>query len=400
MRNLFFILIFSLSLSVSSEETISRWMADYFKRIHDHIGNENYEKAQNELEMGDKNYFRGGRTYEAALLYQLYGQFYAVQSQYTNAIPWFEKALATGKMPRIGQQEVRFQLAQTYFMIGNYENVIPLLEEFIAVGEKYKYPVSARVNLLMSYSHGRLDQYEPSYYHIKIANNKADKPQIDWIEYAFSLAMKLENLEDAEDLGTRLLYLEPNKKKYWNQVSALYFAKEFELDSLAALELGYENNTLDKEADYLLLAKYYLYQKSPLKSIMVINDGIKKKIIKENEENLKLLSSSYFYSRDLENGIKILVKAEKISDDPDLSFRLGTYAFDNEQYKLAISSFNIAKKRGWDDIPGRIELIKGISYFELEEIDKAKENLVLASTFDDTKDTAEGWLSYIKQFEL
>ena len=29
-------------------------------------------------------------------------------------------------------------------MIGNYENVIPLLEEFIAVGEKYKYPVSAR----------------------------------------------------------------------------------------------------------------------------------------------------------------------------------------------------------------------------------------------------------------
>ena len=224
MRNLFFILIFSLSLSISSEETISRWMADYFKRIHDHIGNENYEKAQYELEMGDKNYFRGGRTYEAALLYQLYGQFYAVQSQYTNAIPWFEKALATGKMPRIGQQEVRFQLAQTYFMIGNYENVIPLLEEFIAVGEKYKYPVSARVNLLMSYSHGRLDQYEPSYYHIQIANKKADKPQIDWIEYAFSLAMKLENLEDAEDLGTRLLYLEPNKKKYWNQVSALYFA--------------------------------------------------------------------------------------------------------------------------------------------------------------------------------
>ncbi len=400
MRKLFFILMFSLTLSVSSEETISRWMADYFKRIHDHIGNENYDKAQKELEMGDQNYFRGGRTYEAALLYQLYGQFYAVQSQYTNAIPWFEKALATGKMPRIGQQEVRFQLAQTYFMIGKYENVIPLLEEFIAVGEKYKYPVSARVNLLMSYSHGRLDQYEPSYYHIQIANKKSDKPQIDWIEYAFSLAMKLENLEDAEDLGTRLLYLEPNKKKYWNQVSALYFAKEFELDSLAALELGYENNTLDKEADYLLLAKYYLYQKSPLKSIMVINDGIKKKIIKENEENLKLLSSSYFYSRDLENGIKILVKAEKISDDPDLSFRLGTYAFDNEQYKLAISSFNIAKNRGWDDIPGRIELIKGISYFELEEIDKAKENLILASSFDDTKDTAEGWLSYIKQFEL
>tara|TARA_X000000368_G_scaffold344061_1_gene282750 strand:+ start:4097 stop:5293 length:1197 start_codon:yes stop_codon:yes gene_type:complete len=398
MRKLLFITLLSISFLTSSEETISRWMSDYFKRIHDHIGNENYEKAQYELEMGNNNYFRGGRTYEAALLYQLYGQFYAVQSQYTSAVPWFEKALATEKMPRIGAQEVRFQLAQTYFMIGKYENVISLLDEFIRVGERYKYPVSARVNLLMSYSHGRLEQYEPSYFHIKQANNKSDKPQLDWIEYAFSLAMKLENLDDAEDLGTRLLFLEPNKKKYWNQVSALYFAKEFELDSLSALELAYENDTLNKESDYLLLAKYYLYQKSPLKSVMVINDGIKKNLIEENEENLKLLSSSYFYSRDLDNGIKILVKAEKISDDPELSFRLGTYAFDSEKYELAISSFNIAKKRGWNDIPGRIELITGISYFELDNVEKARSNLLLATNFDDTKDTAEGWLSYINQF--
>tara|TARA_Y100000768_G_scaffold85425_1_gene61137 strand:- start:5177 stop:6373 length:1197 start_codon:yes stop_codon:yes gene_type:complete len=398
MRKLFFITLLSSSFLISSEETISRWMSDYFKRIHDHIGNENYEKAQYELEMGNNNYFRNGRTYEAALLYQLYGQFYAVQSQYTNAVPWFEKALATEKMPRIGAQEVRFQLAQTYFMIGKYENVIPLLDEFIRVGERYKYPVSARVNLLMSYSHGRLEQYEPSYFHIKQANNKSDKPQTDWIEYAFSLAMKLENLDDAEDLGTRLLFLEPNKKKYWNQVSALYFAKEFEVDSLSALELAYENDTLNKESDYLLLAKYYLYQKSPLKSVLVINDGIKKNIIKENEENLKLLSSSYFYSRDLENGIKILVKAEKISDDPELSFRLGTYAFDSEKYELAISSFKIAKDRGWNDIPGRIELITGISYFELDKVEEARSNLILATNFEDTKDTAEGWLSYINQF--
>ena len=398
MRKLLFITLLSTSFFISSEETISRWMSDYFKRIHNHIGNENYEKAQYELEMGNNNYFRNGRTYEAALLYQLYGQFYAVQSQYTEAVPWFEKALATEKMPRIGAQEVRFQLAQTYFMIGKYENVIALLDEFIRVGERYKYPVSARVNLLMSYSHGRLEQYEPSYFHIKQANNKSDKPQLDWIEYAFSLAMKLEKLDDAEDLGTRLLFLEPNKKKYWNQVSALYFAKEFEVDSLSALELAYENDTLNKESDYLLLAKYYLYQKSPLKSVLVINDGIKKKLIKENEENLKLLSSSYFYARDLENGIKILVKAEKISDDPELSFRLGTYAFDSENYELAISSFKIAKDRGWNDIPGRIELITGISYFELDKVEEARSNLLLATNFEDTKDTAEGWLSYINQF--
>lgn len=398
MRKLFIIALLASTFNLISEETISRWMSDYFQRIHGFIADENYEKALYELDMGVNSYFRNGRTYEAALCYQLYGQYFAVQSQYTDAVPWFEKALATDKMPRIGMQEVRFQLAQTYFMIGKYKNVISLLEEFIRVGERYKYPVSARINLLMSYSHGRMDEYESAYFHITQANNKSDKPQIDWIEYAFSLAMKLENLDDAEDLGTRLLFLEPNKKKYWNQVSALYFAKDFELDSLSALELAYENDTLNKESDYLLLAKYYLYQKSPLKSVLVMNDGIEKKLIKENEENLKLLSSSYFYARDLENGIKILVKAEKISDDPDLSFRLGTYAFDSEDYELAISSFDIAKQRGWNKIPGRIELITGISYFELDDVDQARSNLTIATTFEDTKDTAEGWLSYIDQF--
>ena len=168
---------------------------------------------------------------------------------------------------------------------------------------------------------------------------------------------------------------------------------------MSALELAYENKVLDKEADYLLLAKYYLYQKSPIKSIAVLEDGIAKGLVKENEDNFKLLSSSYFYSRDLKNGIKVLVKAERISDDPDLSFRLGTYAFDSEDYKLAIKSFNEAKIKGWNDVPGRIELITGISYFELNDFKRANENLLIASNFSDTQDTAKGWISYIKQFD-
>ena len=390
MRNYLISLLIIFSSISYSEETISVWVRDYFERIHKSINEENYDKALQELQTANERYFRGGRTYEAALLYQLYGQFYALQNKYTEALPWFEKSLATEKLPRIGEQEVRFQLAQTYFMVGKYQNVVPLLNDYIDIGTKYSYPISARINLLLSYSHGRMDEYEKAYFHITQANNKADKPQTDWIEYAFSLAMKLNNLDDAESLSTRLLFLKPEKKKYWNQASALYFAKDIEVDSLSALELAYENKVLDKEADYLLLAKYYLYQKSPIKSIAVLEDGIAKGLVKENEDNFKLLSSSYFYSRDLKNGIKVLVKAERISDDPDLSFRLGTYAFDSEDYKLAIKSFNEAKIKGWNDVPGRIELITGISYFELNDFKRANENLLIASNFSDTQDTANG----------
>ena len=67
MRNFLFLVFFITSFNVSSEETISRWMSDYFKRIHGHIADENYDKALHELELGVTNYFRNGRTYEAAL---------------------------------------------------------------------------------------------------------------------------------------------------------------------------------------------------------------------------------------------------------------------------------------------------------------------------------------------
>ena len=40
----------------------------------------------------------------------------------------------------------------------------------------------------------------------------------------------------------------------------------------------------------------------------------------------------------------------------------------------------------------------GISYFELDDSDLAKQNFQIAANFDDTKDTANGWLSYIEQF--
>ena len=69
MRKLFLIALLATTFNISSEETISRWMSDYFKRIHGFIADENYEKALYELDMGVNSYFRNGRTYEAALCY-------------------------------------------------------------------------------------------------------------------------------------------------------------------------------------------------------------------------------------------------------------------------------------------------------------------------------------------
>ena len=63
MRKLFIIALLASTFNLISEETISRWMSDYFQRIHGFIADENYEKALYELDMGVNSYFRNGRTY-------------------------------------------------------------------------------------------------------------------------------------------------------------------------------------------------------------------------------------------------------------------------------------------------------------------------------------------------
>jgi hypothetical protein len=394
------ILLFSIiEVEGQQSDTVSKYTADYMERVYGFIEDENYEKAQKELDIALDKYFRNEGTYERALFNQLYGQFHALQSQFMDAVPYYEAALFNGGIAKKNQFEVRFQLAQTYFMVARYEDVVPVLLEFITLSERYAYPLPAQIHLLLAYSYGRQDLYAEAYKQIDIANNKSSKPQKEWLEYQFALGMKIAKYEEIEDVALRLLYLDPYKKKYWDQISGLYYLDEKEVKSLSSIELAYENNTLKKKEDFLMLSKYYLYQKAPIKSVEVLEYALDKNIIIDNEENLKLLSSAYFYSRDIAKGIDILKKAEKLSDDADLSFRLGTYAFDNDDYKLAIKSFKNATEKGWSKIPGRIELLLGISYFELKDYDNANIMLKKAEQFPDSKDIASGWLGYVAQFQ-
>lgn len=144
-----------------------------------------------------------------------------------------------------------------------------------------------------------------------------------------------------------------------------------------------------------MLAKYYMFKETPRRAAEVLEFAFNSELVKKEVDNLELLATSYFLSKDLKKGIAILKDAEKLTDDPKIAFKLGTYAFDNEDYKLAIESLQSAKEKGWDDYPGRIELLIGISYLELEDRDKSLEYLSLAKEFEKIEDTADAWMSYV-----
>ena len=382
--------------SYAGEDTVNQAVARYLTRIHKYMQEEDWENAERELIQTARRYFKNEDSYERALINQLYGQFYALQRDYKSAIPWFEKALAKSRLPFAADLQVTYSLSQCYFQTGRYKDVIKTLENYRVKASKRGQNMAPVQLMVLGIAYFQEADILNAYANISEANATATKLNEEWLQYEFALAVKLEKFDEAINVGQFLVFVNPEKKSYWKQLSGVYYGSESEELSLAGLELAYENDVLDKEKDYIDLARYFMYKELPIKAIDVLNDGINIKKVKQNRKNYEFLADAYFLSKDRVKGIDALIKAEAIEKDADLSYKIARFAFENEDWSKAITYFSQAKKQGYEKYPGRLELLLGISYFEISKYEEALSFLNESMEFDSSSSAAEGWINYIK----
>ena len=382
--------------SYAAEDTVNQAVARYLTRIHKYMEEEDWENAERELMQTARRYFKNEDSYERALINQLYGQFYALQRDYKSAIPWFEKALARSRLPFAADLQVTYSLSQCYFQTGRYKDVIKTLENYRVKASKRGQNMAPVQLMVLGIAYFQEADILNAYTNISEANATATKLNEEWLQYEFALAVKLEKFDEAINVGQFLVFVNPEKKSYWKQLSGVYYGSESEELSLAGLELAYENDVLDKEKDYIDLARYFMYKELPIKAIDVLNDGINIKKVKQNRKNYEFLADAYFLAKDRVKGIDALIKAEALEKDADLSYKIARFAFENEDWSKAITYFSQAKKQGYEKYPGRLELLLGISYFEISNYEEALAFLNESLEFDSSNSAAEGWISYIK----
>ena len=382
--------------SYAADDTVNQAVARYLTRIHKYMEEEDWENAERELMQTARRYFKNEDSYERALINQLYGQFYALQRDYKSAIPWFEKALAKSRLPFAADLQVTYSLSQCYFQTGRYKDVIKTLENYRVKASKRGQNMAPVQLMVLGIAYFQEADILNAYTNISEANATATKLNEEWLQYEFALAVKLEKFDEAINVGQFLVFVNPEKKSYWKQLSGVYYGSESEELSLAGLELAYENDVLDKEKDYIDLARYFMYKELPIKAIDVLNDGIKIKKVKQNRKNYEFLADAYFLAKDRVKGIDALIKAEALEKDSDLSYKIARFAFENEDWSKAITYFSQAKKQGYEKYPGRLELLLGISYFEISNYEDALAFLNESLEFDSSNSAAEGWISYIK----
>ena len=308
-----------LSFAASaSEDSISQFTYGYLKRVNDFLSEGDYENAEKELSIISKRYFLNEQSYERSLINQLWGNLYATIGDYQRAIDSYEASLRFRKIPLITNLQVRANLAQCYFQTKDFDKVIETLLTYKNIAEQRGQEFSPQNMILLGIAYYYLENFEEAYNYISAANDNSLKYKEDWLKYELALAVKLNKINDAIDVGQILVYINPDKKEYWKQVSGLYYTQAKDSESLAGLELAFDNQLLEENKEYQDLARYYLYKGLPQKAVKVLIDGLNKQKLDENKENLELIADSFFIARDRKNGIIYLEKSLGLEPDPDV----------------------------------------------------------------------------------
>tara|TARA_B100001027_G_scaffold17756_1_gene10649 strand:- start:1215 stop:2432 length:1218 start_codon:yes stop_codon:yes gene_type:complete len=397
-KYLSYMLILMLSFSVmASEDSISQFTYGFLKRVNDFLSEGDYESAEKELSILSKRYFLNEQSYERSLINQLWGNLYATQGFYQKAIDAYEASLRFRKIPLITNLQVRTNLAQCYFQTKDFDKVIDTLLTYKNLAETRGQEFSPQNMLLLGIAYYYEENFEEAYFYVSAANANSLKYKEDWLKYELALAVKLNKINEAIEVGQILVYINPDKKEYWKQVSGLYYTQAKDDESLAGLELAFDNDLLEENKEFQDLARYYLYKGLPQKAVKVLRYGLEKQKLQENKENFELIADSFFIARDRKNGISFLEKSLDIEPDPKIAFKIARFGFEDENWTLANKFFNRALEMGWNETPGRIELLLGITQFELGNLQKSLGFFNIAKEEEDTKSAAEGWITYIDE---
>ncbi len=402
MKHLLFLsLLFTTSIlhaaPSNSENTISGWVYYDFLSIEDKMEQGRYAEVEADyLDLLDNTW--SSRSFDHAVILKKYGFFLVSQDRVPEGLKHLQWSLRKQALEPRDEHNVKYVVAQISASLGQYEEALEYLLDWYKVGKNRRFDLTPKGIALIGICYAQLEEYRPAIKYITIATEESYVFMKPWYELKFALHYRLDEFLLALETAQDLVRHAPKEKKYLEQMGAMYNQLKFEIESLSSLEFGFTQDLLKTEKDYLLLANFYMYKAVPNDAVKVLEAGFKRKKIKTNAENLETMSNAYLASKEHIKAANKLKEATKLSDDSELSYRLGQIELNLSRWDKAIESFKLAQDKGWDKEEGKIEYFIGISYIELEKFNNAVKYLSKSSELGQEK-LVEPWLQYIEYLQ-
>ena len=349
---------------------------------------------------------------DKAQMYYYYAYVYFSEDNLRKAKQSYKSFLQIeGADPRL-KSNVIFSLAQIAYTEEKYKEAIKQLKEWLTIEAN---PSSTGFDIIAA-SHWQLKNKKLALKNAEtglcVAKANKSKPR----ESTYNLLLALYNEEGKTkkmlELYEELVIFHP-KKKYWTQLSGIYGELKQESNQLTALEAAFDQELLDKKNEYTALYQLLMRVEAPYKAAKVMDYGIKKGFVKDDEKNLKMLAQGWHMAQELEIAEPIYEKAAKKSEEGELYVFLGQIYLATDRYDLAKETLKLGLKKGKLKDPVTVNILLGqVSYEQQNFVDatkffrtaldrltdlKIKDKKLLEKRQDKLRAQALTWLTYTEK---
>ena len=366
------------------------WAAKRITAAQEALAEENWAEALEILqEMKERKKLKG---IETATMWQFYGFIYSSQDppNYKKAVVAFEKALEPNALPEATQTATYMNVAQLYVMQERYTDAIKTFEKYFEQTEDPS-PDAYYMYAIAFTQKGQVRKAIP--WAIKAVDSGAN-PKEPWLQLLSSLYFETKQYKKAVDVLEILVARFP-KKNYFIQLAALNNELGREQRALAVLELAYHQKMLNQDSEYRNLAQLYLSQDIPYQAARVMEKGMKSGVVKKDRKAYDLLAQSLLLARERERAIPPLTESAARGKDGSAYLRLAQLHLDVADWEEAEAALEKAIQKGDLKKPGMAQLLLGISNFNQEDYEEAKDAFFAAREVEDTEESATQWLKQV-----
>lgn len=396
MKFLFFIICLLSLQPLNAEDnskapSISPWLYKKLKKTEALIANKSYQQAEQSLKKALSEVKKG--SYEHATVLRSLSSVYALTSRYKPAADALSQSIALKTLPEKQQQQATVNLGQLYMAMEQYRKAIQTLEPWLANNTK----PNVQINVLVANAYAQLKKYRKALPFIQRAIAGTTKPEESWYQLNLALYYELEDYSAAAKVLKTIINRYPEKKTYWMQLSSIYQQLKQHKKAVSVKHLAYQKGYITSEKEILQLTNLLMYVGSPHKAARLLKTEIADKNVKYSSKNWEILSQAWRAAKEYELAIKALETASTLNAKGSLYQQLGQIYVQQENWSQAVSSLKKAIAKGGLKRLGETYLILGMSYYELEQIQQARQYFSKAKQFSKNRKVAMQWLNYINE---
>lgn len=338
---------------------------------------------------------RGLNKYEIAQVWNTMAYAYYTLEDIPKTINAYEQVLAQEQITLALELSALRSLFQLYYSEEKYAKALTYIDRWLALNEVPD-PNTLFIKATCYY---QMEKYDDSLKWAleveRVAKEQGKEIKENWLYLQVVIYNEKQQYRKVIPLLERLIVLYP-KKQYWMHLAGMYSETDQDEKALGAYYAAYKQGMFARESEVVMLAQRLLNAEVPYEAAMVLEKGMKDKLVARDEKNLKLLGQAYTMSQEMQKAIVVWREAAKVADTGELYYRLAQALASEDQHKEAVEAYKNALRKGDLEKPYDVRFWMGISLMQEQKWDDAIEAFQEASKDQSKAKQCDQYIRYVR----